>query len=217
MPLSKTDASPDNRDLAHVPVQLLLPVSDQQTVRVGIAKPLGVPYVAHKLILDAYNSTLTNGRVGIPPSRTSFETLLRKLAVLRKPDWRSESDPVFWLLRVWRNIRQATLSLADVQSYECALRAYTPQEWDASEPLSAKAMAFRAYRCWDRNPRLDQICIELLDEGVLPSPSYTVPDFATGHRILWLAQARGRTREQAWAAYRNAGILPDWRKEIWSR
>lgn len=214
MHLSETNATPKNVHVVQLPMREMLAVQDSKIVKLGIPKPHGVPDIAFKLILDAHNKGLRDARVGIPPAENLGKALLRRLANLRAPSWRAESDPVFWLLRVRRDLREATLSLPGVQPGDVSTRAYTPQEWDTEQPSSGSAMASWAYRCWDRDERLDQVCSELLNEGLLPRPSYTVCQYSAGHRVLWYMQARGCSRERAWQISSDADIFPDWRTQV---
>lgn len=214
MHIPTTNETPKNVNVAHPPMRTMYALQDSKIIELGIQKPYGTPDIAFKLILDAHNRRQLHARVGLPPSENDDKALLRRLASLRAPTWQSESDPVFWLLRVRRDIREATLSLTGLQPADNASRAYTPQEWDSESPTSAAAMALWAYRCWNRDDRLNSVLRGLHDEGELPTPSYTVYQYSTGHRCLWYFQTRGTSRENAWQICSDALLFPDWRTQI---
>lgn len=199
--------------LVRVPLFEMLAVQGSKTISLGVEKPPRIPDVAFKLILDAHNRSIRDGQLGIPPARRLGTSLLRRLASLRAPTWEQDNDPVLWVLRVRRNLREAALSHARLQSGVYPPQTDPTQEWSAFKSVRIATMAAWAYRCWDRDERLDSILRQLFNEGICHQ-EYTVPDYATGHRCLWFIQARGASRCDGWAILADAGILPTWRTQV---
>lgn len=204
------------RWMGNIPVRSVYALSNKASVNVGIAKPLGVPDVAFKIICDAYNKRCADASLGIPPGEQDAAYLLRRLATLRAPFGSWQSDPIFWQSRVWWAIRQATLSLDPLRSGDNITPCPTAEEWDAVVPISAKTMAVWAYRRWDRDERLHSVCRQLHHEGYVSS-DYTIPDYSTCHRIYWYAAARGICRKEWTQRIADSGIRPAWRKDVSTR
>lgn len=214
--LSQVQQTREVGHLAKLPMWKVLALQGQETIELGITKPVGVPDVAFQILLNAHNSSIRNARLAIPPARSLGAAVCRRLASLRAPTWKHNSDPLLWMSRVRRAIRTAALSHAAVQSDRELSDTDPSLKWTPLNSLSESAMAAWAYRCWDGHSRVDQVLRELFDQGVLPR-GYVVPDYATGHRCLWFLQARGFDRFTAWQKCSDAGLLPDWGTKVSTR
>lgn len=211
--------TPANGLVAEIPVWPMPAMSDKEAIVVGVEKPAGVPDVAFTAILDADVQRRRAQRIGRPWPETSYKAVLRRLAQIREPLPEYDADPLLWMLRVWRDVEQATLPFSPVQraGQHSARHPGIPEI--VAGGTRHRAMAARACTYGDRWSVIYPICRQLYDEVRGRCVFETLPrsDYQTGHRILWYATASGRDRAEAWSLAFHASLFPDWRQKIPSR
>lgn len=206
---SGTNGSPENGNMANVPLRSVLTLSDRQAILLDVPQPAGVPDREFKKFLDAYGERTGYARHGVMWPEKSCANVLRRIAAEREPSREFEADPLLWMLRVWWNIREATLSYVALQSGGGVHTPFKAEERFTGTEVSYRAMAAWAHRQWDGDELLHSLCDKILD-GVRGREfkDDPLPDYETGHRLLWCATAGGYDRREAFDLAVEAKLFP---------
>lgn len=209
MHLPQRNATSTNPPLASLSLRAVSQLSYKKTVQLDITKPAGIPDSAFRTILDAHNRRTEYASLGKYWSEKDDANLLQSLASLRGPTQEPESDPILWLLRTRRSIRQAALPLAAVQHEQKPAPAIE-HEYELGG-TTYQAMAAWACRRRPHHTCIREVCQRLYDEILSEGRTahfHPIQDKATRHRILWhLAHITAPRRTQFRIAVQT-GLFP---------
>lgn len=209
MHINGRNEAPDNKPLAKIPLRTMHQLPHQKTVELDVTQPSGVPFRAVRSILDANTRRTRFAELGRYWSESDDANLLLQLTCFGGPTRKPSSDPILWLFRVRLAIRQAALSYVDIQHGEEPTTDFG--YCDQMGATTYKTMAAWACRCWNYNPKIDQVCERLYDQIRSSNQSTfdTISDPASRHRILWHSSRTNFTREQVYDAAVSSQLFPD--------
>lgn len=200
------EASKDPR-VGSLSVRTMHPLSPQETIIISVPQPLGVPLSAFKLILDFDLRRKRTANFARAWRKEDDVQLYGRLASLRRPGWKFNTDPIFWVLRVRWEIRKATLSHDALQSGEKL--HYSPA---VSVGASETSPIYKALAAWlVRSSRLQQrdfeLCRGIYDETRSRGSADTLSEYKACHWFLWYSVAGGIPRSKAWEIARKANLF----------
>ena len=177
-------------------------LSSTEAGRNRLQELTGVPHSAISYILDTDFQSAVNPTWGIQKRSLNGAKLYGRLAALGNPSRELTTDPIFWLLRIRRYIREATRSLTPLQrDQKLRLPPALPKEHGPS-PIPYLAMASWAYQYYGNKPADDQIYGEIFVQGQQESYRHVryFRDPSTRHWFLWRAALSKIGRDQVFDA-----------------